>query len=476
MLDFLERSLGEFRSCFSRERAFRWFVLLVIAFILREDHLGVTSAIRTLVLDPVYYLNILHFFRSDAYRTEELRKCWYRIVKNSHLLVREHGRIILIGDGVKQSKEGNYIPGVKKLHQESEDSSKAEYIFGHLFGAVGILIGNVNQMLCLPLQMNIQDGLKEAASWEGSGISGESHVVQMITKGYEVSKVIGSSLFLLDRYFLTVPALKKLKELNDSGDKKLVDIVTKAKMNCVAYEKPVLREPGKRGRPRKKGASVSLRSLFDDRDSFQKTKLFLYGNLKDVEFLSRDLLWGQGLYQELRFVLVTYDSTQSILVSTDLTLDPEIIIQLYARRMKIECCFREFKQQLGGFGYHFWTRSVQKLNHYKRREDPDPLACVAEEKDRKKVLRTIDAIERFVLLAGIAMGLIQMMLLSDNSPSYIQRLRYLRTMTEGKLSEATLMYYLRRTFFTGLASRPRSFITRFISEAQNPEDWADKAS
>ena len=32
------------------------------------------------------------------------------------------------------------MPGVKKLHQDSEDSSKGEYIFGHLFGAVGAVI------------------------------------------------------------------------------------------------------------------------------------------------------------------------------------------------------------------------------------------------------------------------------------------------------------------------------------------------
>lgn len=33
------------------------------------------------------------------------------------------------------------MPDVKKLHQESENSSKAEYIFGHMFGEVGVLYG-----------------------------------------------------------------------------------------------------------------------------------------------------------------------------------------------------------------------------------------------------------------------------------------------------------------------------------------------
>ncbi|MCF2941945.1 hypothetical protein L1N85_26885 [Paenibacillus alkaliterrae] len=42
---------------------------------------------------------------------------------------------------MKQTKEARWMPGVKKLHQESENSSKSDYIFGHLFGAVGFLAG-----------------------------------------------------------------------------------------------------------------------------------------------------------------------------------------------------------------------------------------------------------------------------------------------------------------------------------------------
>ncbi len=58
---------------------------------------------------------------------------------------------ILIGDGVKQSKEAPKMPGVKRLHQGSENSSKAEYIFGHLFSAIGVLVGNHKKFFCIPL-------------------------------------------------------------------------------------------------------------------------------------------------------------------------------------------------------------------------------------------------------------------------------------------------------------------------------------
>jgi hypothetical protein len=41
--------------------------------------------------------------------------------------------VILVGDGVKQAKDGRFMPGVKKPYQEPEDVSKSRFIFGHLW-------------------------------------------------------------------------------------------------------------------------------------------------------------------------------------------------------------------------------------------------------------------------------------------------------------------------------------------------------
>lgn len=76
-----------------------------------------------------------------------------------------NNHVLLVGDGTKQAKESRRMPGVKKLAQESEDSSKAEYIFGQMFGCIGAIITNGLNMFCIPLEMSIQDGLKETADW-----------------------------------------------------------------------------------------------------------------------------------------------------------------------------------------------------------------------------------------------------------------------------------------------------------------------
>ena len=179
----------------------------------------------------------------------------------------------------------------------------------------------------------------------------------MVEDAYQAALTFGNSLLLLDRYFLTVPALERLNAMNSSGDVRM-EIITKAKKSCTAFEKPAPRKPG-RGRSPKKGTAVHLKDLFlTQKENFREVEIELYGKKESVRYYCIDLLWGQKLYQELRFVLVEMNGTQSILASTSLALEPQSIIRLYSYRFRIECTFRELKQQVGAFCYHFWSKHM----------------------------------------------------------------------------------------------------------------------
>ncbi len=160
MLKLIESILSQFRDCFSREKAFKWFVIAAVGFMLRSDHLGVTSPVRDLCLTDGSYETLLNFFHSSAYSLGSLRETWYDIIARVAPAETVRGRKLLVGDGVKQYKEGLRIPGVKKMHQESETCSKGEFIHGHLPGAIGIIIGGVGKRFCLPLKINIQNGIR----------------------------------------------------------------------------------------------------------------------------------------------------------------------------------------------------------------------------------------------------------------------------------------------------------------------------
>lgn len=469
MLTFIDEILNYFQSCFSRKAAFHWFVILVIGLMLRSDHLGVTSVIRDLAIRPDSYETMLHFFRASSWSLDGLRFKWCQIVRESAPVHKEAGFTVLIGDGVKQAKEACFMPAVKKLFQESENSSKPPYIFGHMFGGLGVLIGNYSKWFCLPLSIRLHDGLQPAAFWEGAGISAASHVIRMIEDGYEAARTFGPSLLLLDRYFLSVPALGRLAQLNCQGQTRL-ELITKAKSSCVAYELPTEKKPG-RGRPPKKGTSVKLKELFTTSSHlFQETSLYLYGKQERVRYYCTDLLWGQKLYQKLRFVLVTYGGTKSILVSTDCTMPPETVIRLYSYRFRIESCFRELKQQVGCFCYHFWTKAMPRLNHYHKKGECHELESITESAQRQKILQAAQAVECHVMLSVIAMGIIQMTSLKYSSQLQVEGIRYLRTPSLAVVSEATVMCYLRQHIFRLMVKTPHLSITRIIMEKQEKSE------
>ena len=476
MLNFIENILSCFESCFSRKAAFRWLVTITIGLMLRSDKLGLTSVIRDLALCPGCYEPMLHFFRASSWSLAEVRKCWFSAAKRYAPLYQEGGFHVLAGDGVKQAKEGRRMPGAKKLFQESENSAKPAYIHGHMFGGLGILAGNPRSWACIPLSIRLHDGLQAAKGWNGASVSSASHVVQMVEDAYQAALTFGNSLLLLDRYFLTVPALERLNAMNSSGDVRM-EIITKAKKSCTAFEKPAPRKPG-RGRPPKKGTAVHLKDLFlTQKENFREVEIELYGKKESVRYYCIDLLWGQKLYQELRFVLVEMNGTQSILASTSLTLEPQSIIRLYSYRFRIECTFRELKQQVGAFCYHFWSKHMPRLSYYQKTGTPGPLECVESERSRKKVLEAVRAVEMHMALSCIAMGILQSLSIRFAVGLHPLQIRYQRTPARGRVSEAAVMYYLRKHFFRLLGKQPELRITQIIQEQQDKsriyaDSWA----
>ncbi|OBZ14190.1 transposase [Bacillus sp. FJAT-27264] len=461
MLKYLNDLLQPFRSCFSRQATFEWFIILVVGFMLRSDHLGVTSVIRDLSLNGRCYETLIHFFRSSGWSTSSLRQRWLQVVRQHAPLLMIQNRVVLVGDGMKQAKEGRRMPGVKKLHQESENVAKGEYIFGHLFGAIGILVGDSRKWY----------GVQTILGWKKSESEVEtpSHVVQMIEQGFEVAKGFGQALLLLDRYFLSVPALERLNACHLAFETRM-HLVTKAKSKVVAYERPPAKKPG-RGRPPKKGQAVKLKELFATRAAdFQPTTLQLYGKEETVQFLCLDLLWGQGLYQELRFVLVVHEGCYSILVSTDLSLEAPDIIRLYSYRFKIESMFREMKQVIHAFGYRFWSKSMPKLNRFLRKEEAHPLEVVTNEQNRQRIQKTIQATEGFVMCQCIAMGLLQLVALQFSGRTSGLFFRYLRTPSHAVVSEASVAAYLRKSIFCLFAQNPHLSITKIIKSKQENAD------
>lgn len=62
-------------------------------------------------------------------------------------IVRINGRVLILADGIKKSKEGRKMPAVKRLHQESESNTKPKYINGHSIQSAAILAKGLSSFI-----------------------------------------------------------------------------------------------------------------------------------------------------------------------------------------------------------------------------------------------------------------------------------------------------------------------------------------
>ena len=82
---------------------------------------------------------------------------------------------------------------------------------------------------------------------------------------------------------------------------------------------------------------------------------------------------------------------------------------------------------------------MPKLDYYRKKSEAEPLKKVTDETARKKILETVKAIEMHMALSCIAMGIVQILSVRLTGIVDSNEIRYLRTTSEGKLSEAPIM-------------------------------------
>src|ERR1019366_8850358 len=181
-------------------------------------------------------------------------------------ILRVNGKPLLVGDGIKIPKAGRKMPGVKKLHQQSESNNKPEYIFGHSCQAVAVLTQALSSVFALPLACRIH---------EGTVFSNRDH-----------RTLLDKMILLLDSLDLNQPFYFVADAYYASG--KIVrgllahgnHLVTRVKSNSVAFfpaTPPPPRRPRRRGRPAKYGKKIKVAALLKEEDQLQEAPSPVYG-------------------------------------------------------------------------------------------------------------------------------------------------------------------------------------------------------
>ena len=444
-------ALQSLRPAFSRVDTFMWFATVVAGMMVRSDLLGVTSIVRALNLRPTLYDPLRKHFHSKAIKLDRLAALWtqtvLRLFSNP---VRFNGRLVVAGDGIKIAKRGKQMPGVKLLHQQSNCSTKPEYIMGHSLQAVAVLVRVASSFFAVPLAVRIHEGLVWSNRDKRTLLDKMLILIETLT--------IRDPFYLVaDAYYATGKIVKGLLKQGNH-------LVTRVKSNAVAYLPAEANKARRnRGRPRIYGKKVSVNSLLANQKSMEEAVINIYGERGvKVRYCVRDLMW-RPVGRLVRFVAVIHPTKGTILLmSTDLTLCATDIISIYGLRFKIEHMFRQAVRLLGSLSYHFWMMNMKPLryrngNQYLHRES---------DHYREQVRTKIHAYHVFMQAGVITQGLLQY--LSAEFPKLVWESfgSWLRTIRPGvPPSELVVGHLMRETLAEFLVSCAKSSsLAKFIVE------------
>ena len=409
------QAVGSLRPARRRTRTFLWLVLALAAMCCRLDLAGVTSFVRVLQLKPKAYHCFLHLFHSKALDLDLLTKCWVRLTLKLFHPFEAGGRLVCLADGIKAAKEGRKMPGVKRLHQESGSNSKAEWIMGHSLQAISILVhGPSGQATAVPLVSRIHEGLVY------TNRDHRTLLDKLVALFLEIAGIWDRKLLLVaDAYYASHKVIDPLL-------KKGHHLVSRLKSTAVAYLPPETPAVRKRGRPRMYGQKVFLKEIAKEAAGFKSAPSPVYGETDVmISYRCLDLMW-RPVGHLVRIVLVHHPVRGTIfLLSTDLTLEPLEIVQLYGYRFKIECGFRQAVHVVGTYGYHFWMWAMKPIHRGSGKQHLHR----ATDEYRAAVRRKVGAYHAYLQIGCIAQGLLLHLSLNHTAEVWRNFQSWLRTMS-----------------------------------------------
>ncbi len=450
----IEQILYRLRPAFSRDVPFEWFVLMMWGLLLSHQPAAVTSYVNGLGLDESYYGAALHWFHSKAFKMDEVCQRWGQWLSSHPAAQRLKGQLVYLGDGIKVGKEGRKMPGVKGLHQESADVNKPEWIRGHYFSALGLLLGQGEALFSAPIVLKLHDGIDPLALPKLTLVDKMAAVC--------VAYMEQGSYAILDAYYASAKVLKPFRAQG-------LHLISRAAISTVAKAdfsaNPSIRGPG---RPRVWGADIKLRELFAPIDACSPAVVWLYGQRQTVYYQCFKFYWDAP--DELVLFVLTQlpNGKQIILLSSDTTLTGAQVIEAYGWRFKIEVSFRSLVQLLGGFDYRFWLRSMTRASSW-----PKNLVLADFDADfQAKVATKVEAFERFVNLNAIALGLLQVLALELPNVVWAHFPQWFRTLPKhGLPSEQIVRMALQHLQPMVLAKRrPSLLLSKLLAAKFKPPE------
>jgi hypothetical protein len=274
------------------------------------------------------------------------------------------GRLLLLLDDSINPKTGKKIFACQKTFDHAAKSNQTPWPWAQTIVTVGLLKSIHGRWSCIPLafafylrRQTLAAGcirLRHKALVFADKFAQAVELIARVGAFFAQAPV----LVVTDSWFGNNGLFKPLR--TRLGER--VHLLSRLRVNAVLFALP---EPvvGKIGRPRKYGqrlgSAADLAAAM--RAKAQTYTVHVYGALREV-VASEQVVMLKTLRCPVRVVWV-YRKTQWVaLMTTDLDLTVEQIVEFYSARWKIEAGFREIKQEIGSA--HTQTRNPNAVfNH-----------------------------------------------------------------------------------------------------------------
>jgi len=350
--------LRHFEMLFS-ERVWEWAKVLLTGAILAPGKRTVTAALRVMGLsEEVQFQNYHRVLNRDKWSSRALSQILLRLLVRT-FLPADAPVLVSLDDHIER-RRGKKI-AAKGIYRDAVRSSKSFFVkTSGLRWLCMMLLAPIpwaKRVWALPFlsvlapseRYHAERGVrhKKLSDWARQMIVQlrrwlpERAIVVVADSTYAVLELLSSCASLLTP----------------------VTIITRLRLDAALYEPPPPRQKGKRGAPRKKGGrQPTLKArLSDPKTSWESVSVAWYaGSRRSIELASGTALWYHGGLPAvaLRWVLIRDplgEFEPQALLSTDLALAAQQIVEWFVMRWQEEVTFEEARAHLGVETQRQWS-------------------------------------------------------------------------------------------------------------------------
>lgn len=279
---------------------------------------------------------------------------WLKVAKQLvRLIVRFFPRFEwnLIVDDFICPRASRNAPAAQLHHEHSQKPNRPKYIWGQQWVALGLSLTWGKMCVSLPIILRLHEHVGNKTKITNALTLIRSVLSLFRKTGQEKVRL------LVDAWYMKATFVLPLR-------KRGVHVIGQVRKDIALFEEPEVASHSKRkrGRPKKYGQKITQTRA--EKLPLRKAKVNIYGHCHEVMYRSTQCLarFLKGAKLIAVWCKLPDEKHWRLILSTDLSLSPERIIKLYARRWKVEPMFNEIKHSYGVA--QAWQQTSRNLHRW----------------------------------------------------------------------------------------------------------------